>query len=461
MNKKLLPKRNPEAVPAIKHSPMSFYSLLTLYMILILVPWMLSYIEGLAVRGWYEELVTLMSIVGLAMMLCQFTLLNGRVDSINSRIGVDNSMRVHNKSGEYLAILFFLHPFLILLPRFFVAPSLAIDDLWLMFTSPESATGFYAWSLLIVLALMAIKKNKIGLSYEAWRYMHSIGFVAVIILATHHAVTVGRHGRYNAWFDLLWIVFCVIAVGVVLYIYFVKPRRIARQPFSVVDCQKGSSDDWVLTIEKEGDFNFDFDAGQFVWINTSNSVYKRNEHPFSIASSADSLPRLSFVIRNLGDYTKQLGKLKPGHRVWVDGPHGVFTLNARSAESVVLIAGGAGIGPIIGLLRELQAKQDPRPIQLVYGNRNIDQMMFQDELDKMCESLNFSYKLVLNDPPENFSGHVGFIDKVLLGEVVNSVGSVNSDYYVCGPEPMVKAVENSLEQLDIPRQRILYEQLGF
>lgn len=98
-------------LPAIKRSPMSFYSLVGIYIILILIPWAFSYIEGLAIRGWYEELISLLSISGMAMMLCQFTLLNGRVDAINNRIGVDNSMRVHNKAGEILGILFFCIPF--------------------------------------------------------------------------------------------------------------------------------------------------------------------------------------------------------------------------------------------------------------------------------------------------------------------------------------------------------------
>lgn len=453
-------------LPAIKRSPMSFYSLVGIYIILILIPWAFSYIEGLAIRGWYEELISLLSISGMAMMLCQFTLLNGRVDAINNRIGVDNSMRVHNKAGEILGILFFLHPFLIGLPRFIVAPSFALDNLWLMFTSAESATGVYAWSLLIVLVLMAIKKKKLKMSYEAWRYTHSVGFVAVIILATHHAVTVGRHGRYNAWFDTLWIVLCAVAVGVVAYVYFIRPRSVSKRPFKVVACKKASTDDWYLTIEKDGNFSFDFDAGQFVWINTSSSAFQRNEHPFSIASSPRSLPQVSFVIRSLGDYTRQLHKLKPGQRVWVDGPHGVFTLNARNAEGIVLIAGGAGIGPIIGILRELRARGDTRPVRLLYGNRTIEQMMFIDELRDMAEALDLQTTLILNEapesfPPEHFKGHIGFIDIGVIQDASTGHNNVNWDYYICGPQPMVKAVEAHLSNMNIARERILYEQLGF
>jgi NAD(P)H-flavin reductase len=173
------------------------------------------------------------------------------------------------------------------------------------------------------------------------------------------------------------------------------------------------------------------------------------------------LPKLSFVIRELGDYTKQLGKLKSGQLVWLDGPHGVFTLNARNATGVVLIAGGAGIGPIMGILRELDAVGDRRPVKLVYGNRNIEQMLFLDEFEAMRERLNLNVHLVLDHPPEIFDGHRGFIDREVLSTVMDQPEHVNWDYYICGPPPMVKAVENHLKALSVPKDRILYEQLGF
>ncbi|WOJ97724.1 ferric reductase-like transmembrane domain-containing protein [Congregibacter brevis] len=444
----------------VMRSPLSYGALTGIYVVAILVPWALSYIEGLAVRGWYEELVQLLSIIGLSMMLLQF-FLTARVDAVARQAGVDNTMRLHTKMGELVGYLVLLHPLLIVAPRFFVAPSFALGDLWDLFTSPETSTGMYAWCLMLVWVLMAVFKERTGLSYEAWRYTHSAGFVAIIILATHHAMTIGRHGRYSAWFDIMWFLLCVVAVALVVYVYFFRPRAVAKQPFRVVDCFKGSDSDWHLTIEKDGDFPFDFDAGQFTWISTSDSVFARNEHPFSIATTRRSLPKVSYVIRELGDYTRQLAKLGAGHRVWVDGPHGVFTQNARNASGVVLIAGGAGIGPIMGLLRELGDHEDKRPVTLIYGNRTIEQMSFMDEIASLECVLNLDTQLVLEQPPENFTGLPGFINQEVLSGVVSQPESINWDFYICGPPVMVKAVEESLLSLSVAPERILYEQLGF
>jgi predicted ferric reductase len=334
--------------------------------------------------------------------------------------------------------------------------------MWLMFVDSESRTGLFAWTLLWIWVLMSMYRDKLGMKYEMWRYSHALGFVAMIVLATHHAVTVGRHGRYNIWFDVLWITLCAVAVGAVFYTYFYRPSQVARKPFKVKDCRKVGKDDWYVTLEKDGDFAFNFDAGQFCWLNATGSIYNREEHPFSIASSPASLPSVSFLIRDLGDFTASLDqRLEPGRRVYLDGPHGVFTLTARKARGIGLIAGGAGIGPILGILRQLRDIEDSRPIRLIYGNRTMDQMVFQDEIKALEAELQFDQTLVLSDPPPGFDGHVGVIDKELLDRTFAAQDRDAWDYYVCGPPLMVDAVSASLKEIGVPVKRILFERLGY
>jgi len=115
----------------------------------------------------------------------------------------------------------------------------------------------------------------------------------------------------------------------------------------------------------------------------------------------------------------------------------------------------------MGILRELADKEDPRPVRLFYGNRTLEQMAFMDEFEVLKQKLDLSVALALEKPTEGFDGYTGFIDGELLGSLVNNSGYYNWDYYICGPKPMVLAVENVLETLEIPRDRILYEKLGF
>ena len=86
-----------------------------------------------------------------------------------------------------------------------------------------------------------------------------------------------------------------------------------------------------------------------------------HDHPFSIASAPSDLPRLRLVIRESGDCTNEFGHVRPGTQVAIDGPHGSFVLPEGEAP-VIMVAGGAGIAPLLGMLEEAVASKDPRSL---------------------------------------------------------------------------------------------------
>ncbi|WP_114520799.1 ferric reductase-like transmembrane domain-containing protein [Altererythrobacter sp. ZODW24] len=448
-------------LPPTQRPPLTFNRMLLVYILLVSIPFVYSLTQKLEYRGIYEIVLTYLNIMVFAALLAQYPLA-GRINAISRVTGLDNGMRLHRKAGELIALFFLLHPFLILAPRFLLSPQRAWGDVWDTAIASEASTGVFAWAVMSVWVLMAMYKDKLKISYEAWRISHGIGFIAVAILGTHHAVTVGRHGRYEIWFDLMWIALCAVAVTIVSYIYFVQPAKQKRRPFKVAHVKKLAATDWDLTIEQDGDFPFDFDAGQFLWINTSGNPYNRTEHPFSIASSPTSLPKISFIIRELGDFTSQLDRLKPGQKVFVDGPYGVFTLNGREASGIALIAGGAGIGPNLGILRQLQSLKEERPVRLIYGNRRYDQMVCQDEIAAIESDLpDFRQTLALEQGQDGIDAHIGFIDKQFLANQIDDDMRENWIFYVCGPPVMVDAVTDHLRALGIPEKQILFEQLSF
>ncbi|MBM3587014.1 MAG: hypothetical protein FJX33_04230 [Alphaproteobacteria bacterium] len=62
-------------------------------------------------------------------------------------------------------------------------------------------------------------------------------------------------------------------------------------------------------------------------------------------------------------------------RAFVDGPNGALCLEGRQEPSIFLIAGGAGLAPMLSLLRDAAARGNTRPISLLYGNRHQGQIM--------------------------------------------------------------------------------------
>jgi predicted ferric reductase len=431
------------------------------YLLIISIPFVATYALDMQEKTFYAAFISLFNTLAMMMFYIQFPLA-GRLKRIALFANIDWGMSQHKKMGKWLGIIFLIHPILIIAPRFLVSFTDGMRSLIAIITAPQMLTGIIAWVGLMVWVLLAVFKNRLNIRYEVWRFIHMLGFVTIAILATMHITSVGSHGQFANWFNWLWWGLCTLSVGIVLYNYFVKPLILKSQPFKLVEVKQISSSDWQLTIDKPANSNFDFEPGQFVWLNTSASGGVK-DHPFSIASSRSSLPSLSFVIRNLGDYTSKLQELKVSQNVYVDGPYGSLSLgDAKHSNAIILIAGGAGIGPMLSLIRGLADLEDPRPVRLIYGNNHFDQMVLQDEIHALEKNMpNFKQQLVCMESTAQKGVYQGVIDQTVISQVMGD--SVIQDWavFLCGPKPMIAAVKETLKTINVPNKNIHYEHLSF
>ncbi|WP_161941209.1 ferredoxin reductase family protein [Pseudovibrio axinellae] len=432
------------------------------YLSLLILPYAATYMLGMDNKGWYGAILALINSIAMMAFFIQFPL-GSRIKAIGLFANIDWSMTRHRQVGKWLGYIFFLHPFLILAPRFFVSFDVGMTSAYELLTAPQSLTGVVAWGIMVLWILTSIFKNKLPIKYETWRFTHMLGFVVIATLATLHITGVGRHGQFQPMFNVLWLFLCSGSLAMVGYNYLLKPRKLKSRPFKLANIKKVSSSDWELTLEKSDDAKFDFEAGQFAWINTSGSAHGVNEHPFSIASCRENLPYLSFLIRELGDYTSKLGDLTIGQDVYVDGPYGSVSLRCcERAKGIVLIAGGAGIGPMLGMLRKLAARNDQRPIRLIYGNNQFEQMVCQDEITALEQTMSdFCQQLVCAQATEQPGVYQGFIDRVSIQQNLESHEIEDWCFYLCGPQPMVNAVCGHLKGLQVRDKHVNFEQLSF
>ena len=311
------------------------------YFCLMSLPFLATFSLDMTNQGTYSTILTTVNVLAMMAFYMQFPLVS-RLKSFSLFANIDWNVTHHKKIGLWLGIIFLLHPVLIIAPRFMVSFNDGMHSLVSVITAPQMLTGIIAWVGMIIWILVAIFKNKLKLSYETWRLTHMLGLVTIMILATLHITSVGSHGQFQENFNIIWWVLCATSVTMVLYNYFVKPWILRSKPFKLIDVAQVSSTDWQVTIEKKDASGFDFEAGQFVWLNTSKKSGGVKEHPFSIASCQADLPRVSFIIRNLGDYTSKLDTLNVGQNVYVDGPYGSINLaESTKSKAIVLIAGGA------------------------------------------------------------------------------------------------------------------------
>lgn len=432
------------------------------YLSLMSLPFLATLTLDMEDKTLYATTLTIINTLAMMAFYLQFPLAS-RLKRIPLFANIDWNISHHKKIGQWLGLIFLLHPVLILAPRFMVSFNDGVHSLISVITAPQMLTGLIAWVGMIIWILTAIFKDSLQMRYETWRFTHMLGFVVITILATLHVTTVGSHGQFQASFNLIWWALCSASVGMVLYNYFIKPLALRSQPFKLLDVTQVSRTDWQVTIEKQDASDFTFAAGQFVWLNTSQHSGGVKEHPFSIASCHADLPKISFIIRNLGDYTSKLNTLKEGQDVYVDGPYGSISLaESANAKAIVLIAGGAGIGPMLSLLRGLAQQNDPRPIRLIYGNNHLDQMVLQDEIKHLEKTMpNFKQQLVCTTATDDNDIYQGVIDTPCLEQVINAIAPYDWTVYLCGPKPMITAVNKSLKSLKIPAAHIHYEQLSF
>lgn len=139
------------------------------------------------------------------------------------------------------------------------------------------------------------------------------------------------------------------------------------------------------------------------------------EHPFSMSSNGDDLERIEFSIKALGDFTNTIKDVPSGTKAFLDGPYGVFTTDRyEDSAGFVLIAGGIGITPMMSMLVTAANRKDERPYLLIYASKKWEDITYREELEQLQQKLDLKVLHVLREPPEDWSGKKGYVDKQLL-----------------------------------------------
>jgi propane monooxygenase reductase component len=181
---------------------------------------------------------------------------------------------------------------------------------------------------------------------------------------------------------------------------------------------------------------------------------------FSMANTSCREGRLEFIIKIYPDgrFSHYLDtEVEVGTQLEVTGPYGVFTLREGHDTDLVFVGGGAGMAPILSLLRSMVERGITRRATYYYGARRRRDLCFEKELRAMEDSLpGFRYIPALSEPTEDdeWDGEVGMITDVMAEHEPDLKGA---DAYVCGPPPMVDAAIATLTRLGVPEERIYYD----
>jgi predicted ferric reductase len=428
--------------------------LITTYLLLVSLPLLASWYYVGHPRIFWQELGSVLGILSFSMILSEFVL-SGRVKSFSRKVGMDATMRFHRVIGWCALIAALLHPFLYSsTPTTGPWPWDSTRQFSVTTDFTAISTGVLAFILLPVLVVLAVWRSSLDYRYETWRRLHGLIAAALVGLLLHHTLTAGRYAAHE-WVAMIWQLFSLVALLTLIYRYFVAPLLQASNPWKVSAIEKLSEKQWKLSLEPESGRAMDHRAGQFAWLKLGHSAFSISENPFSIASSPAQGPEISFVIKELGDFTSTLGDVCVGERAYIDGPYGSLTVDGRNEPGIALIAGGVGIAPMLGIVSQMQLTNDPRQLKVIYANRSQEQIVCREQLD----SVDTLY--VLSEPPQGWVGVTGIVDQHLIESSFSQEQFDSWLFVVCGPVPMMDVVWAALIAKGVPQKRILLERFNY
>ncbi len=202
-----------------------------------------------------------------------------------------------------------------------------------------------------------------------------------------------------------------------------------------------------IRLEKPGGYSFT--PGQATDVAINKEGWFTEKRPFTFTSLNDD-PYLEFTIKSYNDHdgvTNQMGHLKEGDELIIDDPWGAISYKGPG----YFIAGGAGITPFIAILRQLHKEGKATGNKLFFSNKTPQDIIYEQELELI---LGANALYIVTD--RNGGAYLSdFIDETFLDIHVDSF---DKQFYVCGPDAMIKSISNILIQKGVDPNAVNFEQ---
>ena len=355
----------------------------------------------------------------------------------------DGRVAVHRTLGFLGILVLGLHPILIL--GTYAAWSYPLE------VTVPMGLGFVALVFLLLIAGSTFLGRIWRIRYENWKKLHWFTF-PVLTMAFFHSLRLGSdlYGPYVVVWFIIWGLHLAMLLGKIIH----KIRTWART-LKVVRVEHHGPSTTTLVLEKPRGRVL---PGQFSFISLRRNDRWQSWHPFSLTSHPRE-DNLSVTIKGLGDFTNGVSETKAGDPVKVDQGYGAFSPLVFPDTRYVMIAGGVGITPVYGILKELKDRDSPPEVVLIYCAHHDSDFLFKDEMDGWFDAIpQWKAHYVCSSQPD-WEGPKGRLTPELAQQLLedNYVGT----YFLCGPVAMVAAMVEWLRSKGVPKRRIRREQFVF
>ncbi|GGU65341.1 ferric reductase [Streptomyces albospinus] len=376
--------------------------------------------------------------------------LMARVPLLDHTLGTDRLARWHAMGGRYTVSLVLAHTLLIIWGYTLTARGGVLHEATtLVLDYPDMLKATAGFLLLVGTGAISARAARRRMSYESWHYLHFATYVAVFLAFGHQlsngADFVGRRPAQLGWYAL----YAAVAALIVWYRFAVPVRRALRHRLRVAEVRPEAPG--VVSVLLTGDRLAELGArpGQFFrWRFLAPGLWW-TANPYSL--SAPPLPhQLRITVKEAGGHSAALARLRPGTRVWAEGPYGAFTEARRRSSKVLLLAGGVGITPLRTLFETL-----PGEVTLVYRARRPEDLALRAELDAIAAARGAAVHYFVDEPAVHSAPLTARALKSLIPDLAAH------EVYLCGPPGMTGAARRALRGAGVPRHRIHHESFEF
>ncbi|MDQ0989885.1 ferredoxin reductase family protein [Streptomyces sp. V3I7] len=375
-----------------------------------------------------------------------------RVPALERRVGSDRVARWHAMSGRYTLCLVLAHVFLTMWGYALQAGRSLGDIVRQTVDSveqlPDMGKAAAGTGLLVLIGLVSIGGLRRRMPYDTWYHLHLMTYAAVF-LTFWHQISTGNDFALEPAAKTFWYGLYGTVTALLLWYRILTPIRLNLRHRMRVEAVIEETPGIVsVLISGRKLHRMGAEAGQFFRWRFLAPGMRFSSHPYSL-SAAPRPGMLRITVKSLGDHSSRLRELRPGTRVWAEGPYGALTAARRSCGKVLLVAGGVGITPMRALFETLPGAAGD--LTLLYRANTTQDLALWDELATIADERGARLMYAVNSP----QGERPDISAENLRLKIPDID--DHDVFMCGPPGFAQSVYEALRGAGVPARRIHHE----